>query len=97
MNTSLVDIKVTLIHLLRGFAPEADFTTFSDNDNIRQTLEIDSFDFLNFMIGISDSFGIEIPEADYGKLVTLMDVMHYIQAHRKKWREPERSSRNPLE
>lgn len=81
MNTRTDQRKETLFNLLKTIAPEADLEALGDDEDIRQTLGIDSFDFLNFMIGINESFGIEIPESDYGKLMTLGDVIRYIAAH----------------
>lgn len=81
MNTREAQIKETIFKLLSNIAPEADFDALGDDEDIRQTLGIDSYDFLNFMIGISESFGFEIPETDYGKLLTLADVIRYIEAH----------------
>lgn len=81
MNTHETQTKETLINLLKNIAPDADLQTLGDDEDMRQTLGIDSFDFLNFMIGINESFGIEIPETDYGKLITLIDVVRYIEAH----------------
>jgi len=81
MNTHETQTKTTLIQLLKNIAPDANLETLGENEDIRQTLGIDSFDFLNFMIGINESFGVEIPETDYGKLMSLTDVIRYIQAH----------------
>ncbi|MGA7937993.1 MAG: phosphopantetheine-binding protein [Kovacikia sp.] len=81
MSTHSAQTKETLFHLLRTIAPEADLEALEEEEDIRQSLGIDSFDFLNFMIGINESFGVEIPEGDYGKLNTLRDVIHYIEAH----------------
>lgn len=81
MNTRETQTKEKLIDLLKNIAPDADLQALGDDEDIRQTLGIDSFDFLNFMIGINESFGVEIPEADYGKLISLTDVIHYIKAH----------------
>ncbi|MCA9956928.1 MAG: hypothetical protein KC434_19495, partial [Anaerolineales bacterium] len=61
-----------------GIAPEADFDTLDPNVNLQETLDIDSFDFLNFLIGLNEELGVEIPEADYGKLVSLNDIVNYL-------------------
>jgi acyl carrier protein len=81
MNTRKLQTKETLFSILRTIAPEADLNDLGDDENIQQTLGIDSYDFLNFMIGINESFGVEIPETDYGKLMTIADVMRYIESH----------------
>ncbi|HIK14090.1 MAG TPA: acyl carrier protein [Leptolyngbyaceae cyanobacterium M33_DOE_097] len=82
MNTQETQVKATLLNLLKNIAPDANFEALGETEDIRQALGIDSFDFLNFMIGINESFGVEIPETDYGKLMTLKDIIQYIEAHR---------------
>lgn len=47
-------------------------------ENLRETLDIDSFDFLQLLIGLHDSLGVEIPESDYGKLTTLEAIVSYL-------------------
>jgi acyl carrier protein len=37
-------------------------------------------DWLNFLIGLHQKLGVNIPEADYAKLVTLDDVLDYLLA-----------------
>jgi acyl carrier protein len=43
-------------------------------------LDIDSFDHLNLLIGLNEELGVEIPEADYGQLSTLEDIIRYVAA-----------------
>ena len=73
-------IKETILKGLGTIAPEADLGTLNPNANVRETLDIDSFDFLNFLIGLNDALGVEIPEADYGQLATLADIVAYLRA-----------------
>ena len=61
-------------------APEADLNTLAPDTNVRQALDIDSFDFLNFLIGLNEVLGVEIPEVDYGQLATLADMVKYLAA-----------------
>ncbi len=74
-------IKETIFDLLSAIAPEADFARLDPNADMRQALDIDSFDFLNFLIGLDEAIGVEIPEADYGKLVSLNDLLDYLFVH----------------
>ncbi|MFK5925002.1 MAG: phosphopantetheine-binding protein [Desulfuromusa sp.] len=74
------DIKTTIIRGLTQIAPEADFTELSMTENIREELDIDSFDFLNFLIGLNEDLGVDIPEDDYEKLVSLDDLINYLSA-----------------
>ena len=43
-------------------------------------LDIDSMDFLNFVTAIHHRLGVDIPEIDYPKLVTLDGAVHYLEA-----------------
>ncbi len=47
---------------------------------LRDQLDIDSMDFLNFTIGLHKAFGIEIPEADSRQLATLAGCVNYLAA-----------------
>lgn len=74
-------LRQVITRVLGRIAPEADLAHLAPAADLRQTLDIDSFDHLNFLIGLNDELGIEIPEADYGQLVTLTDVVQYLMAH----------------
>lgn len=65
---------------LRQVAPETDPSTLRPDENIREALDIDSYDFLQFLIGISEEFGVEIPEADYEQVFTLSGLFRYLSA-----------------
>jgi len=71
-------IKNTIIEILGRIAPEVDLDILSLQQDLRATLDIDSYDFLNFIIGINEKLGVNIPESDYGKLKTLADMLNYL-------------------
>jgi len=73
-------IKETLFKVLGRIAPEAHLDKLAPDANVRETLDIDSFDYLQFLIGLNEELGIEIPEADYGQLTTLADLIRYLSA-----------------
>jgi acyl carrier protein len=73
-------LKETIFKVLGQIAPEADLSTLGPHANVRETLDIDSFDHLNFLIGLHEALGVEIPEGDYGQLTTLADIMSYLSA-----------------
>lgn len=77
------EIQQAVFDALRKIAPEADPQKLQPNENLRETLDIDSFDFLNFLIGLHGKLGVEIPEADYGRLTTLSDLVNYLSARTK--------------
>lgn len=74
------DIRTAIIEGLRRIAPESDPAALIPGANLREALDIDSFDFLNFLIALHERLGIEIPEADYGRLDTLDHIVAYLAA-----------------
>jgi acyl carrier protein len=74
------ELNQIIVRNLRLIAPEADASTLGPNDDIRETLEIDSFDFLNFLIAINTELAIEIPEQDYGQVNTMEKLSRYLLA-----------------
>ncbi len=69
-----------ILDLLREIAPDTDPATLKPDDNIRDMLNIDSFDFLQFIVALDEQLGVSIPEEDYVKVGTLRDLMNYISA-----------------
>lgn len=73
------EIKKTLFQLLKKIAPETEPSELKPDENIRETLNIDSFDALQFIVALDEKLGIEIPEQDYGKTSTLKSLLSYIK------------------
>jgi acyl carrier protein len=67
-----------VLRLLGDIAPEADLPSLDPDARIRDQLDIDSMDALNFLISIHEEFGIDIPEADYPRLATLNAIVDYL-------------------
>lgn len=72
------NIRQTIFRLLKNIAPETDPQQLRPDDNIRQTLAIDSFDYLQFMIGLDEALGIQTPEEDYGQIESLKSLLAYL-------------------
>lgn len=66
--------------VLAGIAPEADLATVRDDEDLRTALDLDSMDFMNFVIGLSERSGQSIPEADTPRLYTLRGLVAYLSA-----------------
>ncbi len=73
-------LKEIIFKVLGRIAPEADLDQLDPHANVREALDIDSFDHLNFLISLHEELGVEIPEADYGQLTTLADIVCYLSA-----------------
>jgi acyl carrier protein len=72
------EITQTIFQLLKKIAPDTEPSTLQPNQKIRETLDIDSFDTLQFLVSLNEKLGIEIPEEDYGKITTLKTLVEYI-------------------
>ena len=67
-----------IIDVLSGIAPEADYSTLRAKAQLRDELDLDSMDFLNFVAALHQRTKRNIPEADYPKLATLDDAIAYL-------------------
>jgi len=78
-----IDIRKVVQEELNNIAPEADLARIDPASDLREALDIDSMDFLNFVIAVHHRLGIDIPELDYPKLVTLDGAVTYLTARLK--------------
>jgi acyl carrier protein len=63
--------RQTIKDILREIAPDTDPDTLTDDADLRDSLELDSLDFLNFVEELAQRSGRRIDEDDYPKLATL--------------------------
>lgn len=75
------ELKNTVLRVLGAIAPEADLARLKPNVSFRDQLDIDSMDFLNFVIALHKEFRVEIPEKDYPQLSTLDGCVRYLLSH----------------
>ena len=71
--------KIVLATLL-SIAPEVEADELRADKPLRNQVDLDSMDWLNFLLGLHEKLAVDIPEADYAKLVTLKDVLGYLGA-----------------
>ena len=72
------EARATALAVLKTIAPEADLSELELDVEFRDQLDIDSMDFLNFIIGVHERTGIDIPEEDYTALETLAGCIAYL-------------------
>ena len=68
-----------LLEELGNIAPEIDLKLVDPAADLREALDIDSMDFLNFVTAIHHRLGVDIPEIDYPKLVTVAGAVAYVE------------------
>ncbi len=78
MNES--EIIARLRTILSDIAPDLDAAAIGPDDDLRNDVGLDSMDFLNFVIAAHKQLGVDVPEADYGKITSLMKFARYIAA-----------------
>ena len=67
--------KIVLAELKR-IAPELE--DVAPAKPLRDQVDLDSMDWLNFLVALNERLEIEIPEADYRKLGTLEQIVDYL-------------------
>ena len=73
-------IRDAVLASLKGVAPEADAGDIEPDEPLQEQLDIDSIDFLNFLMALHEKTGVDIPERDYGRVATLNDCVSYVAA-----------------
>lgn len=74
------ELRAIVITKLTSIAPEVDGDQLVADLPLREQVDLDSMDWLNFLIGLHDKLAVDIPEADYAKLRTLGDLLDYLAA-----------------
>jgi acyl carrier protein len=65
---------------LTGIAPEVEAAAIAPDRALRSQVDLDSIDWLNFLVALHERLGVDIPESDYARLVTLDNVVEYLAA-----------------
>ena len=84
---SEIDIRKVVQEELNNIAPEIDIAAIEPAADLREAMDIDSMDFLNFITALHHRTGVDIPELDYPKLVTLAGMFDYLDAKLKSGRK----------
>lgn len=71
----------SVIDTLRRIAPELSADDIKTAMPLREQVDLDSMDWLNFLVALHEKLGVDIPESDYAKLVTLDDLVAYLGAN----------------
>ena len=72
------DITAAVFAALAEIAPEIDDTMIDRHADLRDQADLDSMDFLNFVVGLHERLDIDIPEADYSRLATVDSCIAYL-------------------
>jgi acyl carrier protein len=78
MSMSRDEVRKALIDSILDVAPEADFVQIRPDRPVRGQIDIDSFDFLTILENLHKKIGVDVPESDYGKMMTLDGSVDYL-------------------
>jgi len=70
------EIRKVVLAELRRIAPELE--DVAPAKPLRDQVDLDSMDWLNFLVALDDRLKVDIPEADYRKLGTLEQIVEYL-------------------
>jgi acyl carrier protein len=80
------EIRTHVVAALTRVAPElragggAGALALRRDAPLRDQVDLDSMDFLNFVVALHERLGIDIPEADYPRLSSLDAIAEYLEA-----------------
>ena len=69
-----------LLDALVSVAPEVRREAIDAARPLREQVDLDSMDWLNFLLALRDKTGVAVDEADYGHLRSVADLLDYIAA-----------------
>ena len=74
------EVHDRVMQALVSVAPEVGAAPLEPNVPLRDQVDLDSMDFLRFVMALHRHLGVEVPESDYQKLATLTGVVDYVVA-----------------
>jgi acyl carrier protein len=74
------EIEAVVRTSLGGIAPEVDLSRVKPTGDLRDELDIDSMDFLRFVVDLHARLGVEVPEREYPRIRTLASWVEYLVA-----------------
>jgi acyl carrier protein len=73
------EIRDAVLDILEGIAPDEDLGSLRDEVPFREQLELDSMDFLDIVMELRKRYRVQVPEDDYGQLVSMASTVQYLE------------------
>ena len=73
------ELRSAILDALTGIAPEIDAAALAPEKPLRDQVDLDSADWLNFLLALHARLGIDIPDVDAARLTTLEKVLDYCE------------------
>lgn len=72
------DARAAVLATIAAVAPETDLAALAPAVALREQIELDSMDWVNVIVGLSERLSLDIPEQDYGRLGTIDAIVAYV-------------------
>lgn len=82
------ELRAIVIAELRNLTPETDPAEIAGDADIREALDFDSMDVLNFVTALSKRLGVDLPEADYPLVNSVDGAADYLARRLRPAVEP---------
>lgn len=73
------ELRKALLDCLGRIAPEVDIGALRPEVRLRDQVDLDSVDWLNFFVAVHTRLGIDIPDADAARITTLDQLLEYCE------------------
>lgn len=73
------ELRNTVFAILQSIAPEVESAELDAAAPLRDQIDLDSMDYLNFIVGMHEKLNVHIPESDYPRLVSLDAIVNYLR------------------
>ncbi len=77
------EIRRIVLDSIESVAPEVEASSIDPSEDLRDALDIDSMDFLNFVTALHKKLQVDVPEPDYPKLQTIDGCVAYFAEARE--------------
>lgn len=83
------EARYLIFEALGDIAPEVDPDDVDDSLDLTEQLDIDSMDYLTWMILISEKTGLDIPQQDVSRFLTIDGAVSYLVDQLASETQPE--------
>ncbi len=73
------EIRAAVMEVLEKVAPGVDADALDSRQPLRTQIDLDSMDWLNCIVGLSERLHVQIPERDYSSLQSLDRLLAYLE------------------
>ncbi|MGB3429392.1 MAG: phosphopantetheine-binding protein [Burkholderiaceae bacterium] len=71
------ELREAVLRCLGRIAPEVDLGSLAPEVRLRDQVDLDSVDWLNFLVAVHAELGVDIPDAEAARLHTLDKLLDY--------------------